>query len=268
MGITVNVSNWRASDDFIAFAFGDFNSKSKGIIRTSDGDRYNNTLSPQMQDKTADIPGADGQFYFGSQHKTQSFTVNFAFDKLTAADIRELKKSFNGKELKELAFSESATYGASGGPLTYKIYMAKVTSQPTIKYLTFDEGGVEVYKGEGSVQFTAYWPYCRDNTQQTVPFTDDTITLPNSGDIPAHFVFEAIADLEVSEIELGDTVIKGTNITYWDSKTGIVKSGNDIISYTGDGLYQIPVGGIAAKLTYKQTIDPSGATFKYYNWYY
>lgn len=269
MGITANVSNWRKGDEFIAFAFGDFNSKTKGIIRTSDGDRYNNTLSPQIQDKTADIPGADGQFYFGSQHKTQSFTVNFAFDKLTAADIRDLKKAFSGKVLKELIFSESVAYDEQGKPETWKIYMAKVTSQPTIKYLAFDEDGVEIYKGEGSVQFTAYWPYCRDNTQQNISFTTAAnITLPNSGDIPAHFVFEANEDLEVSQIEVGPTVIQGTNITYWNSKTGIIKSDDEIISYTGDGLYQIPVGGVTAKLTYKTGANPSSATFTYYNWYY
>jgi hypothetical protein len=51
---------WTEGNDFIAFAFGDFDSKAKGIIRTSDGDRYNANLSPQLQDKTADIPGADG----------------------------------------------------------------------------------------------------------------------------------------------------------------------------------------------------------------
>lgn len=262
-------TTWSESDDFIAFAFGDFDSKAKGIIRTSDSDRYNNNLSPQLQDKTADIPGANGQFYFGTQHKTQSFTISFAFEKLSITDIRELKKAFSGKDLKELIFSESVAYDNTGKPDTWKIYMAKVTSQPTIKYLPFDENGVEVYKGEGSIQFTAYWPYCRDNIQQTIPFTTAAnITLPNSGDIPANFVFEANANLEVSQIEVGSTVIQGTNITYWNSKTGIIKSDDEIISYTGDGLYQIPVGGVTAKLTYKTGANPSSATFKYYNWYY
>jgi hypothetical protein len=118
---------------------------------------------------------------------------------LSAADIRELKKAFNGKDLKELIFSESVTYDGQGKPDTWKVYMAKVTSQPTIKYLAFDENGVEVYKGEGSVQFTAYWPYCRDNAQEpkgnkaaTKEQIETEITnINNIGDIPTHFVFSS-----------------------------------------------------------------------------
>ena len=55
---------WGEGDDFIHFAFGDFNSKDFGIVRVSDNNRYNNNLAPQMNETVADIPGADGQYYF------------------------------------------------------------------------------------------------------------------------------------------------------------------------------------------------------------
>jgi hypothetical protein len=78
-----NNINWTEGDDFLAFAFGDFVSSNAGIIRTSDGDRYNINLVPPMQDKTADVPGGDGQYYFGTTHKPKVFSISFAFDNLT-----------------------------------------------------------------------------------------------------------------------------------------------------------------------------------------
>ena len=52
--------SWTELDDFIAFAFGDFDSKSFGIVRTSSNNRYNTNLSAPMNDLTAEVPGGDG----------------------------------------------------------------------------------------------------------------------------------------------------------------------------------------------------------------
>ena len=279
--IDFNSLGWTESDDFIAFAFGDFNSKAfyiknpteepanyikGGIIRTSDGDRYNINLVPPMNDKTADVPGGDGQYYFGTCHKPKVFDISFAFDDLTKDGLRKLKQTFAGKEMREFVLSEESD----------KVYMVKVTSQPNIKALCFGDGEEEIYKGEGSVQFTAYWPYGRDKTTTEIKEEDkkDTETtttilfLTNIGDIPAHFIFSDESDLKVSKIKFGSIEISGKDITYWDSKTGIVKSGDQIIPYTGDGLYQIPVDGVNVEITHKSTTDASSAKFEYYNWYY
>ena len=75
-------------------------------------------LVPPMQDKTADVPGGDGQYYFGTYHKPKVFDISFAFDCLTQEGLRKLKNIFAGKEMRELVFSEEPD----------KVYMAKVTS--------------------------------------------------------------------------------------------------------------------------------------------
>jgi hypothetical protein len=36
-----------------------------------------------MQDKTVQIPGGDGTYYFGSYYTQRQFTIPFAFDGLT-----------------------------------------------------------------------------------------------------------------------------------------------------------------------------------------
>jgi hypothetical protein len=56
--------------DFLAFSFNgrhsydDFN-----IYRISDSSRYNENLTPTLTDKTAEVPGGDGMYYFGTLHK-------------------------------------------------------------------------------------------------------------------------------------------------------------------------------------------------------
>lgn len=284
---------WTESDDFIAFAFGDFVSSNQGIIRTSDGDRYNINLSAPMQDKTAEVPGGDGQYYFGTYHKPKVFDISFAFEHLEPIQLQKLKQTFAGKEMRELVFSEERD----------RIYMAKVTGQPNIKALCFDEtytrtsgegeGAVttthtrEIYKGEGSVQFTAYWPYAREATKQTASTSneDDSTTttiseVQNSGDIPTFFDFEVtgeganVSKIEIKNKDSGKTLclIQGENITSWNSKTGIIKSGDNTISYTGNGLFLIPPvlqEKIEVSVTHaKKTARELVFTMSFYNWYY
>jgi hypothetical protein len=81
-----------------------------------------------------------------------------------------------------------------------------------------------------------------------------TKTVENEGDIPTTFVLKAPDSAKITKIEIkqDDTsiaTIEAENITEWDSKTGIVKSGDNAIYYTGDGLAQIPLDLCTFKIT-------------------
>ena len=54
------------SGDFIGFTFNNIHSSDMGIIRTSDGSRFNENLLPTFADKTVQVPGGDGIYYFNS----------------------------------------------------------------------------------------------------------------------------------------------------------------------------------------------------------
>ena len=70
--------------DFLGFTFnGKHSLYDLNVYRVSDGGRYNDNLSPELQDKTAEIPGGDGAYYFGTTHKSKKFSINIAFDGLT-----------------------------------------------------------------------------------------------------------------------------------------------------------------------------------------
>lgn len=137
--------------DFIGFSFNEHRSEELGIVRVSDGSRYNEDLVPTTQDKTVQVPGGDGFYYFGSDYTQRQFSINIAFDELTEKQLRELQQVFGTKELGKLIFDERP----------YKYYMVK-SGKPQLKYICFGrEGEVRTYKGEGTLTFTAYYPFAK-----------------------------------------------------------------------------------------------------------
>ena len=84
--------------------------------------------SYSLNDKTVDVPNGDGKYFFDTNYKEKSFSINFAFDSLTERNLQELKTWLNGKTIEPLVFDETP----------YKMYMAKVTGTSTIKYVCFN----------------------------------------------------------------------------------------------------------------------------------
>lgn len=138
------------SSDYIGFTFNGVHSDTLGIKRTSEGSRFNENLLPTIQDKTVQVPGGDGMYHFGSYYTQRQFNISYAFDALTEEQLARIKALFGDKKIHELIFDEAP----------YKVYQAKVTGSASIKYIPFAEGATNrIYKGEGSIQFTAYDPY-------------------------------------------------------------------------------------------------------------
>jgi len=91
-------------------------------------------------------------YHFGSYFTQKQFNISYAFDALTEEQLARIQALFGDKKIHDLIFDESP----------YKVYQAKVTGTASIKYIPFAEGEVNrIYKGEGSIQFTAYNPYAR-----------------------------------------------------------------------------------------------------------
>lgn len=149
--------------DFIGFSFNGYRSENLGIVRVSDGSRYNEDLLPTSQDKTVQVPGGDGFYYFGSDYTQRQFNINIAFDSLTEVQFRKLRQVFGTKELGPLIFDECP----------YKYYMVK-SRTPQLKYICFGkEGESRVYKGEGTLTFTAYYPYAKSKYKYLKAFDDN-----------------------------------------------------------------------------------------------
>lgn len=151
--------------------------------------------------------------------------------------------------------------------------------------------GELIFKGEGTLEFTAYWPYAKLAPAMTMslrstpsPLTQSplygeteleitlsnsattTATIDNQGSIPSPFYLNSTTPL--SKIAIGSEEVTGEDITYWNSQTGIVKSGASLIDYTGNGLCKIPVGGTEIVLTHGTGKQGQKVTIKYDYWYY
>lgn len=150
--------------DFYGFRFNGVHTSDLNIVRVSDGSRYSENLSPVFQDKTAQMLGSDGTLYWESFDTNKVWTIQVAFDELSEMQYRRLRQVFNGKTMGELIFDE----------LPFKAYTAKVQSSPQFKTICFDTpDGARVYKGEGTINFIAYYPYAKSVHKFLNEFSDE-----------------------------------------------------------------------------------------------
>ena len=151
--------------DFIGFTYGSHHSSDLGIVRVSDGTRYSQELSPTISDQTTTISGRDGSYFFGSYYTQKPIELNFAFDHVDEQQFRMLQQVFNNKQPQKLIYDE----------WPYKYYLVKSISPPSLRYLCFDEEGERIYKGEGTLMLTAYYPYARSVNKYLDQYDSDNL---------------------------------------------------------------------------------------------
>ena len=262
MASIVKVPKNNVDYDFIAFSFNGLHSyEDFGIYRTSDGDGYKTDMGVQKEEKVVELPGRDGQFYFGRDLKTNTFQISFAFDSLTETKLQEMKQWLGDKQIHDLWFAEAP----------YKVYSARAQGVSTIKSIAFFENGERVYKGTGSVQFICSYPYAHTPSKvqkldsgNWVDVGDGRLkgsysnflnheefdgVLPEElpegltghikGELPAYFVLNkegSMANISKTYTITQGTVVHSITITLpdseltsytdfqWDSRTGIVSA--------------------------------------------
>lgn len=147
--------------DFISFSYNGVHSTELGIVHVSSSDRYADALLPAIQDKTVQVSGNDGTYFFGSYYTQRQITLVVAFDEVTEDQIRLARKILGSRQSHPLIFDEEP----------YKIYYAKVSGTPQYNYIPFSSP--RVYKGEGTYTFTCYEPFahCPNNYKYLNQYT-------------------------------------------------------------------------------------------------
>lgn len=154
---------WKGS--YLGFTFGNRHSSDLGIFRTSNSGRYDINLIPQTKDEVFELQGLDGQYYGGSKYTKRDIPISFAFYGLTEEQLALLKNTLNDKKIHNLIFDEEP----------YKIWSAKLTGIATMKKLCFEDNEQRFYCGEGTLVFTAYYPYARSRFQYIEDYTEINI---------------------------------------------------------------------------------------------
>ena len=290
--------------DYIGFTYNNVHSSDLGIVRVSDGSRFNENLLPTIQDKTVQVPGGDGTYFYGSYFTQRQFSVSFAYDSLTEEQIARLKAHFGDKKIHSLVFDERP----------YKTYQAKVTGTATIKYVPFAEGETNrLYKGEGTIQFTCYQPYAICSKKWLSEYTDcnnvqewvsasglkqsstgfdklidaNTINLYNPGDIESHF--QLVVKFNDGKIPAGRMYIDGDasrqlswkemilqgddSYVKFNSRLNLIegytsqgiKSGKVYNKYISSGsFFKIPKGESMLKFEGNLSLDNTPIEYSYY----
>lgn len=178
--------------DFTGFYFDSHHSSAYGILRVSSGDRFNEDLSPDLENKTISITGRDGELYESQSFLKKEIKISIAYDSLTETQLHNLRKWLITSDLKELKLDERP----------YKSYFAKLASKPVLNYICFlDEEGIRRYKGEGELTFVAYNPYgyCNDNSTEITPTGLTTIETGINWQITDTYVPFTVQDENVNE---------------------------------------------------------------------
>lgn len=238
---------------WIDFKYGAHYASDFGLLRVSGSNRYNENLIPTLNDKTAEVPGGDGMYYFNSYYKQKQFNINFAYDHLTETQLRQVRSWLNGKEIQELKFDERDD----------RVYFAKVTGSPSFKYIPFDQyehssnntnaatpstsnDSVLIYKGEGSVTFTCYDPF---SYSDEISYESGTI----DGDLPTNFTITTNEGINVNtiitltdgangptigEIKVLQAIASNKNFI-WNGKTGLISCDDGPVKFTGNSMVMI-----------------------------
>lgn len=146
-------------DDFTGFYWNGHHTSEWNIKVVSSSDRYDSRFLSEISNSLTDIPGGDGQYYHNSTFGPKKWTCNIAFDKITEINKREIENWLSSKELSDFIFDE----------VPFKAYTCKLESQPSITWLCFDEPKTtknrkepRIYKGEGTLNFIAPFPYAHN----------------------------------------------------------------------------------------------------------
>lgn len=267
------------SGDFLGFRLGNIHSSQLNITRVSNNDRYTENLTPVFKDQTTDIIGNDGTYYWGTYYTQQNFVIDFAFDNLREEDIRRLRTIFSFKGIQELVFDETP----------HKKYMVKCSNPPTLKYIAFDEDGITVYRGEGTLNLISYYPFGISTNEIVIPkntneTSDITQHLFNTGDLETSFKIYFSSGVENITINLisetGETsFIKLQNIIPYqgdiyiciDMRTNLIEGMDANFQKMGHLYNQFKTGGDFFKAPVGDNILQISTPFEkisYYNIYY
>lgn len=149
--------------EYIGFKFNNKHSSEFGIVRVSQGSRFNENLLPTARDRSVAPQGYQGKIYQGSDYDTRVFSVSVAYDAMTEKQLQDMKTWLGDKKIHKLVFDE----------LPYKAWYAKVTGTAQLKWIPFGETVNErIYKGEGTIQFTCFDPFAHCSQTQAKELYD------------------------------------------------------------------------------------------------
>lgn len=138
--------------DYLGFTYRDKHSAEFNIVRTSNGNRFNETVLPLPNRASINRSGKDGLIPFYADYPEKKISFQIAYDSLEESDLRNMQDWLSKDNGGWLILDERP----------YIKYWCQVSGGLDLQYIPFDDISSEsgrVYKGEGSLEFTCYEGY-------------------------------------------------------------------------------------------------------------
>jgi predicted phage tail component-like protein len=138
--------------EFIGFSFNGIHCSAYGLTAVSSG-LTQQPLYADFENRTIEVPGRDGAYYFGTKVKTRNFSISTAFENMTSANKKSILNWLNPNTVGKLTFDEAP----------YKYYYVKISSPPSFSFVPFEKnitnGKQHIFKGTIDIEFLATDPY-------------------------------------------------------------------------------------------------------------
>ena len=153
--VTRNLMPW--GKEYIDFSFAGRHISEFGLVAVTSGDRYQFAGSPEFEDETSNVNGVWGQYYWGTNYKTKTYSYSLATDGMTERQFEDFKRHFRPGHYGQ--FYEDAWFG--------RYCYVRIKTVIDFTFIPFQEeakvAGVSfpsrIYKGECKIQFIQDRPF-------------------------------------------------------------------------------------------------------------
>lgn len=120
----------QSGEVYLTFQYKDRDSADMGLYAISQGGRYVKNIGPSFEDSVVDVPGYDGQYYYGTDVKQQTFTLSCFTHNLTLPEYDNLRSWLHPRGVGKLILPDQP----------YKYYIAKVAEVSPLSAIPLTEG--------------------------------------------------------------------------------------------------------------------------------
>ena len=113
---------------FISFSYGGKNIEDFNLIATVSGDRWEHNGYAEFEDFTTTYDIIDGQFYWATSFRTNTFEFTLSTDSISQQQLDEFMRWFKPGQMKELIFAEHPN----------RAIIARVATVPQISMIPFE----------------------------------------------------------------------------------------------------------------------------------
>ena len=185
--LTRNLMPW--GKEYIDFSFAGRHISEFGLVAVTSGDRYQFAGSPEFEDETSKINGVWGQYYWGTNYKTKTYSYSLATDGMTERQFEEFKYHFRPGHYGQ--FYEDAWFD--------RYCYVRLKAVVDFNFIPFQEevevAGVKfpsrVYKGECKISFIQDKPFMHSFYQILDSKIKDLTSETNNGKAALRMIYNS-----------------------------------------------------------------------------